>query len=81
MPRPRPSPVPVDPPPSVPDLAADGALNVRDAAEWLGVSVKTLLRLVDRGDLRAVQIAGRRALLRADLRRYLRGLLEPQLER
>ncbi len=78
MPRPRPHPTPVDQLPTVPDLAADGALQVRDAAEWLGVSVKTLLRLVDRGELRAVQIAGRRALLRADLRRYLRALLEPQ---
>ncbi len=80
MPRRRPSPTPVDPPPSLPDLAADGTLLfLHDVAARLGgISEKTVRRMLDRGELRAVQFRGRLAVPLAELRRYLRGLLEQQ---
>jgi excisionase family DNA binding protein len=61
-------------------LAAYGAVNggspwlgLADAAGYLGVSERTIARLLDRGRIRSTTIGRRRLLHRDDLDEYLRG--------
>jgi excisionase family DNA binding protein len=53
-------------------MAADGALGVREAQEFLGgVSRSHLYELMERGELAYSKIGRRRLLPRAELRRLL----------
>ena len=61
--------------PAVPDVSADAApmnaltLTYDQAATLLGRSARTVRRMVDRGDLEAVRVGGRRMVRRADVER------------
>jgi|tagenome__1003787_1003787.scaffolds.fasta_scaffold12605875_1 excisionase family DNA binding protein len=46
-------------------------LNTKDACQFLGISRATLIRLMNKGELRYYQIAGRNQFPVADLRAYL----------
>jgi excisionase family DNA binding protein len=48
-------------------------LALADAANYLGVSPRTIARLLDRGRIRSTTIGRRRLLHRDDLDLYLRG--------
>jgi excisionase family DNA binding protein len=61
-------------------LAAHSAVNgsspwfgLADAAGYLGVSERTVARLLDRGRIRSTTLGRRRILHRDDLDQYLRG--------
>jgi excisionase family DNA binding protein len=52
----------------------DQPLRIKTVAEWLGVSERTVRRLIDRGELRSVKMGGLRVVLRRDLRDYMQKL-------
>jgi excisionase family DNA binding protein len=49
-------------------------LRLDAIAEWLGVAVKTVRRLIDSGKLKSVKMGGLRVVLRRDLKAYLEEL-------
>lgn len=52
----------------------DRPLRLDAVAEWLGVAVKTVRRLIDTGKLRSVKIGGLRMVFLRDLKGYLKNL-------
>jgi len=56
---------------TVNDIAADGALGIRQAAEWLGISRSRLYELLAEGGIPTVRIGRRRVVPRAALRAFL----------
>jgi excisionase family DNA binding protein len=52
----------------------DRPLRLDVIAEWLGVAVKTVRRLIDSGKLKSVKIGGLRMVLVRDFKAYLKGL-------
>lgn len=52
----------------------DRPLRLDAVAEWLGVAVKTVRRLIDTGKLRSVKIGGLRMVFLRDLKGYLKSL-------
>ena len=52
----------------------DRPLRLNVVAEWLGVAVKTVRRLIDSGKLRSVKIGGLRMVLLRDFKAYLKTL-------
>ena len=53
------------------ELASDGALGIRDAAAWLGISRSRFYELLAEGGIPTVRIGRRRVVPRAALRAYL----------
>jgi excisionase family DNA binding protein len=49
-------------------------LRIKTVAEWLGVSEKTVRRLIDHGKIVSVKIGGLRMILRRDFKAYLQQL-------
>ena len=45
-------------------------IRAREAAEWLGISVSAVYRLLDAGELREVRIGSSRRIPRGDLTRF-----------
>ncbi len=52
----------------------DRPLRLSVIAEWLGVAVKTVRRLIDSGKLKSVKIGGLRMVLLCDFKAYLKSL-------
>jgi excisionase family DNA binding protein len=52
----------------------DQPLRIKTVAEWLGVSEKTVRRLIDHGKIVSVKIGGLRMILRRDFKAYLQQL-------
>lgn len=50
--------------------ADDQPLRIKDVADWLQVSEKTVRRRIDAGEIRSVKMGGLRVILRRDLRAY-----------
>ncbi len=62
---------------NVPILSEDDRpLRLVTIAEWLGVAVKTVRRLIDCGKLRSVKIGGLRMVLLRDFKTHLKSLNE-----
>lgn len=53
------------------DLVSDGALGIRDAAAWLGISRSRLYELLAEGGIPTLRIGRRRVVPRAALRAFL----------
>ncbi len=49
----------------------DQPLRIKDVAAWLGVSDKTVRRLIDRLEISSVKIGGLRLILRRDIKAYM----------
>jgi len=82
MPRRAPVYEPVDPAPPTPatatpeELCRDGAFDWRGAADFLGnVSEKTVVRLVEKGDIPVVRVGTRVLIPRRALALWLAGKL------
>lgn len=52
----------------------DQPLRIKMIAEWLGVSDKTVRRLINHGHLKSVKMGGLRMVLRRDFKAYLQQL-------
>lgn len=78
--KPAPSIAPIEENAQMPDtedmgiypLLSDGKLNAKQAANRLGVSVATVRRLVQRGELPAIAITSRPIFLASDLEAYIK---------
>jgi excisionase family DNA binding protein len=49
-------------------------LRIKTVAAWLGVSEKTVRRLIDHGKILSVKMGGLRVILRRDFKAYLQQL-------
>jgi len=54
----------------------DQPLRINAVAEWVGVSDKTVRRLIDRGEIKSVKIGGLRMIRRGELKAYFERLNE-----
>ncbi len=50
-------------------MAEDKSLNIHEVAKRLGVSEKTILRMISRGDIRAFKVAFQWRILESEVRR------------
>jgi hypothetical protein len=68
---------PAPEPPTAAELCADGALPVRAAAEFLGVSLNTLKALAREKHLKLFKVRNRLVVARRALVLYLAGQMDP----
>lgn len=61
--------------------ATQKAVSRKDAAEYLGVSDKTIERLIDRGDLKAFKVLGQWRIMISDMLAFIEQQRSAQMER
>lgn len=58
------------------EAVAGGAMTLADAAKFLAVSERTVVRLIAEGSLRSAKVKGRRVVLRRSAEIYLASNME-----
>ena len=54
----------------------DQPLRLESIADYLGISVKSVRRMLDRGEMPSAKLNGLRVVIRRDLKAYLRRLAQ-----
>jgi len=54
-------------------IVADRAINLNEAAVRLGVSVRTIRRMIDNGEIHAFKVLGQWRIRESEIERIMRG--------